>query len=155
MAETKVCLGGCDSAAKPLSAFYQHSQMADGYLNYCKECVRRRVRRYAAANPEKIRLLTREKHRRPEYRAKEVEWNRGHPEARQRIRLRWAKANGEKRKAQQMVGNAVRDGKIKKLKSCQECGRTSGIEAHHPNYSKPLEVVWLCTECHGKTRHKS
>jgi hypothetical protein len=37
-------------------------------------------------------------------------------------------------------------GKIKKL-PCEVCG-ASHVEAHHPDYSKPLEVEWLCPEHH-------
>lgn len=32
---------------------------------------------------------------------------------------------------------------------CSMCGLKTGLEAHHPDYSKPLEVVWVCHECHN------
>jgi hypothetical protein len=32
---------------------------------------------------------------------------------------------------------------------CQHCGAAKA-EVHHPDYSKPLEVVWLCKPCHGR-----
>lgn len=37
-------------------------------------------------------------------------------------------------------------GKITK-QPCQVCGNTK-VEAHHNDYTKPLEVVWLCREHH-------
>jgi hypothetical protein len=33
---------------------------------------------------------------------------------------------------------------------CAVCGTTSA-EAHHDDYSKPLEVIWLCKAHHGAT----
>jgi hypothetical protein len=43
----------------------------------------------------------------------------------------------------------LRDGKIKKL-PCQVCVSESHVHAHHTDYSKPLEVVWLCAKCHHR-----
>lgn len=56
--------------------------------------------------------------------------------------------NPEKRKAHIAVGNAVRDGKLVKPDSCPKCGRESRIIGHHSDYSKPLEVEWMCNKCH-------
>lgn len=33
---------------------------------------------------------------------------------------------------------------------CEICGATEGLEKHHPDYSKPLEVITLCRSCHMK-----
>lgn len=44
---------------------------------------------------------------------------------------------------------ALRAGDIEKPKTCEKCGKTNcKIEAHHPNYDKPLNVRWLCVSCH-------
>ena len=31
---------------------------------------------------------------------------------------------------------------------CERCGSEES-EKHHPDYEKPLEVIWLCRPCHG------
>ncbi len=49
---------------------------------------------------------------------------------------------------------AVRTGNLIRPDMCSECSRKCKPEGHHDDYSKPLEVIWLCTECHGK-RHRA
>ena len=73
---------------------------------------------------------------------------------------RWANANPEKRKAQHTVGNAIRDGKLVR-QPCEVCGvsgkKESGrnmVHAHHDDYSKPLEVRWLCDTHHNEHHRK-
>lgn len=50
------------------------------------------------------------------------------------------------------VGKAVREG-ILVRKPCQVCGAGKGIHGHHDDYSKPLDVKWLCPT-HHRARHK-
>lgn len=42
---------------------------------------------------------------------------------------------------------------LKRSNKCSRCGLVGRIHGHHEDYSKPLEVVWLCPQCH-KDRHK-
>lgn len=55
-----------------------------------------------------------------------------------------------KYKARTALGNAVRDGKIAK-QPCVICGAEK-VEAHHNDYSRPLEVIWFC-RAHHKQHH--
>lgn len=36
---------------------------------------------------------------------------------------------------------------------CSECDFKGVVDGHHSDYSKPLEVVWLCRQCHANA-HK-
>jgi len=48
----------------------------------------------------------------------------------------------EARKAELLVQKAIRSGKLKK-QPCEICGERK-VHAHHKDYSKPLEINWLC-----------
>jgi len=123
---------------KPLAEFYRHSQMADGYLNKCKACARRDVGAHRAANLERIR-------------AYDMARNTGARKARSRTCASdWCKKYPEKVRAQQMVQRAVRAGRLVR-KPCEMCGAGKTV-AHHDDYSKPLDVRWLCHSCH-KSHH--
>ena len=58
--------------------------------------------------------------------------------------------NRLKRREDDAVNNAVRDGKITKPEICEACGERGLIHGHHDDYSKKLEVRWLCAPCHGE-----
>lgn len=47
------------------------------------------------------------------------------------------------------LNNALKGGIISKPMNCSKCGRILKLTAHHKDYMKPLEVEWLCYECHG------
>lgn len=54
-----------------------------------------------------------------------------------------------KTKARKMVALALKEGKLKR-KPCEVCGFEKS-EAHHPDYKKPLKVIWLCRAHHVQT----
>ncbi len=49
--------------------------------------------------------------------------------------------------ARSAVKNAVRDGYLIRG-DCEVCGISKNIQGHHEDYTKPLEVIWLCISCH-------
>jgi hypothetical protein len=55
----------------------------------------------------------------------------------------------EKIKAREQLNDAVKAGRIVKPKECQLCAEDKPLEAHHPDYTKPLEVKWYCNRCHN------
>jgi hypothetical protein len=62
----------------------------------------------------------------------------------------WRKDNPEAVKGANTLNRAVQQGIIKRPDSCSACGRKTRVHAHHEDYTKPLEVVWLCCSCHRR-----
>ena len=61
------------------------------------------------------------------------------------IKDKWRKQFPERKNAQAKVCRALKTGKLFK-QPCFMCGEQA--EAHHPDYSRPLDVVWLCSSHH-------
>ena len=55
----------------------------------------------------------------------------------------------DKKNAQNAVWRAVSRGEIVRPDTCSKCAGGGDIEAHHHDYFKPLDVIWLCKKCHG------
>lgn len=142
----------------PLDSFYAHKKMADGHLNKCKTCVKADVTARAKAEPEKIAAYERKRWERPARRKAVAGYlkraRKKDPERFRRYVRESIARHPERRKARQVVGNSVRDGRLTK-KPCKRCGAKK-VHAHHTDYSKPLKVTWLCSKCHGleHRRHK-
>lgn len=125
---TKVCFK-CGETKK-LSMFYKHFMMADGHVNKCKECNKKDV-------------IENRNSKLDYYRAYDTE--RGGRKTAEDTR-KYRGDNPLKYKAHSKVGYAVKAGTLKKA-SCEVCNRED-TQAHHNDYSKPLEVLWLCPVCH-------
>lgn len=90
-------------------------------------------------HPEHSRQLQRDKYATPEGKA-----------IRDAIEKRYNKKNRIKKLAKDSVHNAIVSGRMKRL-PCSICGNEKS-EGHHPNYTKPLDVIWLCHK-HHKEQH--
>jgi len=53
-----------------------------------------------------------------------------------------------KKAVQVKLKYAVDTGKIIKPKTCSRCRKGGIIHGHHPDYNKPLDVIWLYLWCH-------
>lgn len=114
--------------------------MADGLLGKCKECTKADSTRRRNEKHAEVCAYDRERARRPERKAKTLAYQ---------VAMR--KRSPEKYAARSAVSNAVRDGKLKKS-PCVHCGDPRA-QAHHNDYSKPLDVVWVCFKCHREIEH--
>lgn len=96
----------------------------------CKECVKKNVR---ANRVERIDY----------YRA--YDRARGSRQTIEQIK-KYRTQNEVKYLAHNKVNNAVRDGRLIK-QPCEACG-DKNVHGHHDDYTKPLEVRWLCPAHH-------
>jgi hypothetical protein len=126
--------------------------MRDGHLNKCKECTCADVRANRQANRHYYIEVDRQRAMRPD----RVESRRAYarsPHGRRvtrAIKEAWASRNPEKRRAEWAVNNAIRDGRLHR-QPCDVCGAKA--QGHHPDYTKPLDVQWLCP-AHHKAEHR-
>jgi|SRR6185503_9282538 len=59
-----------------------------------------------------------------------------------------------KSKARRNANYAKQTGKLER-KPCEGCGSSVGVEMHHKDYTRALDVVWLCNECHDRLHYES
>lgn len=122
---------------KQFDEFYKHPTMADGYLGKCKECTKKDVKERYYNEIDKIRDYEKKRFKNPKRKMSVAKYQR---KRRKNYPL--------KKIANVAIRNAVRDNKLKK-QPCEVCGSTKS-QAHHDDYSKPLDVRWLCFLHHRK-----
>ena len=122
---------------KDLNEFNKWKGSKDGHLNTCKLC----LKQYYLRNREKKK----------QYQNQYAKRNR---EKMRDQRNQYYRRNPEKNKARNMLNRAVQSGKIHKPLYCSSCDSDKHLEAHHTDYSNPLEVLWLCRSCHRELHSK-
>lgn len=108
---------------------------ADQAKQRYREQVRIRVARFRAKNPERMRQIQKRY------------WDKN-PEKYLEKTKRYQTKFPKKLEAQKLVNLAIKKGELKRL-PCQHCGNPKS-EGHHVDYSKPLEIQWLCKKHHMK-----
>lgn len=119
----------------------------------CKECVKARANANRQENLEYYQSYDRRRYRESDERKAAARKSSNNPagiEAKKRSLQRLRDSHPEKYRARNAVSNSLRDGKIEKPKTCFFCSAETKLQAHHHDYSKPLDVFWLCAPCHGK-----
>lgn len=64
---------------------------------------------------------------------------------------KWRERNPVARWAHGCLASAIRRGLVER-KPCEVCG-AEPTDAHHPDYERPMHVIWLCRACH-KAEHR-
>ena len=106
--------------------------------------------RYRRLHPDKVNASRGAWHKRnPDYRKT---WLKENPEKQWSYTKAWRARNRQAERAHYKVRYAVRVGKLIP-QPCKTCGKNKS-EAHHENYNRPLDVIWLCHQCHKALHHK-
>lgn len=129
---------------KPLGDFYIYGKDRPGRFRQCKVCMIAKAKANYRANFKAKQAYEKKRFQRPERKAAVVQYQKkrraSHP---------------EKSKARYTAANAIRSGQLER-QPCEVCGKENA-QAHHPDYSKPLDVQWLCfihhRMAHGQLAH--
>ncbi len=104
--------------SKNINDFYRDKTKRDGYQNSCKKCDNERTAKYHQAHPEKPN----------------------------EVKLAYIAKFPNRQKARTLVSQAIKKGLLVR-KKCEIC-ESDKSQAHHDDYTKPLDVRWLCSLHH-------
>jgi hypothetical protein len=134
----KTCLT-CGLKKEP-SEFYKHPKTKDRLCSSCKSCNSAySKKRNLSPSPEKI-----------SYDRKRWEIRKNSEKYRLQKKIREAEYRARSKpkiKCRTIVIQALKIGLIRKL-PCEICGSSENIQAHHDDYSKPLQIRWFCAFHH-------
>lgn len=116
---------------KENSEFGKHKYSKDGLTSRCKDCRNIDQRTYNQTERGK-------------------EYNRKYKISDKctENRKEYRKNDKTKYMAHIKLNSAVQRGKITKPSECSICGKSAIIHGHHEDYTKPYDVIWLCSKCH-------
>jgi len=144
-----------------INEFYDEKSKR-GHTRKCKDCLREYRRKWSRDNPGKVeanRIAYKQRHA-----EKERERRAANPGKVKEINMRVYQNNREKYKtmvaeyrrkfperehAHNILKSAIRSGKILKPEYCEICGKKANLQGHHDDYNRPLDVFWLCGNCHS------
>ena len=96
--------------------------------------------------PSRLRQLEWQRENADRVNEKNRLWRQAHPEVERERQRRYRMAYPERRAAHKAVEKALRLGQMER-QPCEVCGARA--HAHHDDYSRPLEVRWLCRQHHA------
>ena len=106
---------------KDFSFFHKDKNAKTGCSTYCKSCKSIKDKKYERDN--------------------------SYSEQKKQGKKIWRNKYPERKSAHMKVYHAMRKGLLLR-QPCFMCGEKA--QAHHPDYSRPLDVVWLCSSHHSQ-----
>lgn len=123
---------------KPETEFNWKNREACERQSMCRTC-------FSAYNRERYQRT------KEETKEKVRDYKKNNPYRVFQTRLKTYQKKPSKSSFYRLVHAAVAAGVITRPGKCQICGNDKDrIEAHHEDYSKPLEIIWCCPKCHDR-----
>ena len=142
---------------KSLVEFHTNAEIADMYST-TKMTIKRLLDRYNIKRTKetKHKMLSNGaiKRNKEAVGPKNPAWKSGISQNNYKYKLTQMKRFPDRVQARKDVYQAIKSGKLTP-QPCELCGSNENIEGHHNDYSKPLDVKWVCRSCHRNIIHKS
>lgn len=128
------------------------------YRDKNKRRIQAHIKKWRQSSKGKIWYSKYRQRKRESLRVNSANWRKRHPDkVRENSREMREKYQTEY-KARGVLNSAVYSGRIIKPSRCSSCMANCPshmIHGHHYNgYDNPLDVEWLCSECHGRSHSK-
>ncbi len=142
---------------------------------YCNPCQSGYIKEWQAKNADRLQARARVNYRKNREKIKEgyspekarryylsnsdriksyaQSWRYRNPSKSDASRKSWNRRNPDAVRAGKILRGAVHAGRILKPENCETCLDSPSrnlLHGHHGDHSKPLEVRWLCSSCHGE-----
>lgn len=135
-----------------IEMFYKHPRMSDGRLGKCKDCTRRDVSRNRSLRSDYYNEFDRKRARLPHRVASRAKYSSDLGYAKKKMYYGASISRYPyKQQARQATAYAIKRGEIQK-QPCSVCGNQKS-QAHHEDYTDPLNVIWFCSKHHA-ARHR-
>jgi hypothetical protein len=120
---------------KPFYCFNKNKSKKTGYQDWCRVCTKAY---HQTQHSKDVRKSYTDNYQ------SGTKWKN----SKKKASAKWDFLNREKKYAHGRISSGLRNKSIKKPIICEGCKENHKLNGHHEDYSKPLDVVWLCDDCH-------
>jgi len=135
-------------AMRPISEFYKQKGGVSGVRGDCKMCFNEDAKIYAKKNRASRNVIVNNWRLKNRLRLSE-QYKESSKKYRSKNPNKKAKKDKQKQWAVNQLNQSVIRGETVKPYDCTCCGSERPLHGHHTDYLKPLDVIWLCSSCHG------
>lgn len=147
--------------SKELEQFHADKRGSQGRSNRCRSCASEYAKVYYSLNKEQIKATSRE------YRGSNAgnikrkikEWlsTEGGKAKTAAVKKKHRQKYPDRHTARKLLRLAVKSGDVVRGEVCETpgCSSAAGLEGHHVDYTRPLQVVWLCKPCHTAVHRRN